>query len=606
MVTVLFTFLLLLCQPVASQSPFKNSGQRVEPEGSPDLERWRLLLNELKSEARTLQPEEKRPAIIAEVADAYWDLDKNQSEELFIAALETGLSLKAKTREERRAAQLAVKQVLSLAAKRDASLSRRLTEMLMEQRLKEGQTSSELVETALDLLKSDPKRAAQLIETGALAGPSMDTAWFTFELVKLDPAAAERIYRAYLGKVANNQSFPLERLLWLAGYAFGYGEAYGGTFNVTKMSGFGGFRIPELSPNPNLAGAFLDIAFQAVQNTLKQAASAPAPAGDDLSSLALFAVLYLFPEVARYRPNAMQEWQSLYSFAISITSEARRAVVEKRLQQIIESRARASKYESSESDAAQGGQAKLEVAEKLPEGCQRDRSYAEAAVGFASTKDFLQAIKLAERISNLSIRNNTLQFIYYDMSSEAIASGDIGGLGEAEKQAGRVASREQRALLHVKIAKAALLHKDISRAAELLGTTRRLAENVSEQDTKAGVLLAAAAVLAKFDLIEADSTLRDAIKVVNRMQDYNVDSFSVSRKIDLACEGEKSRWYGSFDQAEQFSLIETLASIAPMYVEGTLAIARSIENPGLRIRALASVARAMTQEQKKLSTKNGQ
>src|SRR5688572_33497462 len=50
--------------------------------------RWRGLLDGLNDEARSLFPEHNRPYALAEVADAYWNLDKARSVEIFTTALD--------------------------------------------------------------------------------------------------------------------------------------------------------------------------------------------------------------------------------------------------------------------------------------------------------------------------------------------------------------------------------------------------------------------------------------------------------------------------------------------------------------------------------------
>ena len=357
------------------------------------------------------------------------------------------------------------------------------------------------------------------------------------------------------------------------------------------MTGFGGRRITGLAPNPALAVIYLDLALRCVSATLEQAARAPAPESDLLNSLALFAASYLAPEAARYRPDALPIWLMLESQARSGTSLAQQQIVSEHLRKINELRAKVSDYDSSQSYASERARLDLEQAESLADGCQRDQAYAKAALGLGGSKDFTQSLSIADKIKELTLRENVRQYIYYDMSVAAI---EAGNLEEATQFAARVTARHQRTLLYVKTAEAALRKKDTVRTAELLRETVKLADGVDDAGQQAAVFLAAAAVFSSFDQFETDQAIKLAIKAVNRAQAQNVDDFSVLRKVSLSCSGTGYPWYGSSEKAERFSLIQSLATLAPLDVEGVILRARGIEDPAIRIRALASIVKAVT------------
>ncbi len=86
------------------------------------------------------------------------------------------------------------------------------------------------------------------------------------------------------------------------------------------------------------------------------------------------------------------------------------------------------------------------------------------------------------------------------------------------------------------------------------------------------------------------------MKVVNSARVQNVEDFRVLRKVNLACRPGEDSWYGSTDRAERFSLFDSLAAMAGADVDGALSLARELDDPSTRIRALISVTRAMTQK----------
>jgi hypothetical protein len=526
---------------------------------------------------------------MAEVASAYWALDKTKSADMFMSALEAALNLESNPRNSNAAAR----QVLSLAARCDAALCKRLTERLIGSRAESGNSTTASIEAAMDLLKIDPKAAALIAEAGAPAGLSGDTAGvFILQLVEKDKPAAEKVYRAYLTRLTSAQVVPLNQLLWLAGYPLGYGESYGFAGNSpTRLAGFGGRQIADLAPNPVLARAFLGAAFQSIQKTLQAAGSQTPPKSESLSGLALFALTYLSGEAARYRPDLVGDWRLLQQQAILGTPAGLQQEITKQLQYILDNRSRAAKQaQSPEFYINERVQADLDRSEKLPDGCERDRAYAQAALTISHTKDYTRALKVAEQIKDVSLRDSVVQFFYYDLSNAAIAAGNF---YDAQKYAAQVERREQRALLYVKIAGAALRQKDQVLANQMLGEARQMSTAISDQGAQAAVLLASASVYSRFDPLIADETLKDAIKAVNQSRSRNLDSFSVLRKVNLACPGDAhERWYGSRDQAEGFSLVETLASVSNNDLEGYILMAHSIEDPATRIRALIMIVKA--------------
>jgi hypothetical protein len=176
-------------------------------------------------------------------------------------------------------------------------------------------------------------------------------------------------------------------------------------------------------------------------------------------------------------------------------------------------------------------------------GCQRDRQFVNITLLIHSSKDDLRALRMAERIDNLSLRESVLQFLNYDISLSAVEAGD---LPKAQQHAKRVAAPEQRGLLYVKMAGLTLRQKDRIRATEFLSEAPKVADDISDQATKTGVLLATATAFAKFDLTLTIEVLRDAIKAINRTKNPNVDGFTVLRKIELSCSDIPADvWYGN-------------------------------------------------------------
>lgn len=587
-VICLAAFLTLLSFPdgARSQRSDKPPAKPVQKTKKPaeDRTHWRFLLDSLIVETRLVDPEQERPVVMADLADAYWLIDQQQARKLFTEAFEGAVALKTDP---------PVAPVISRIAKRDRPLATELMKRLMAAKSEEKDSGEGSSEIGRELLKTDPKFAVEIAKLNASLGPTFSGLSFLFEVARTDPEGAAQIYDAYM-KSRRVRNLELASILWLAGYPLGYGEGYGddygGRNDPASFSGFSGMRIPGLRPQPNLAAAYLQLTFVAITNTLKRAAESGNPDTEVLNALALYSTSYLFPEVQRYLPDAEATWSGLYRQALAGTSEVRRAEIEKRLSFIRETRGRTSD-QSAEEYARDNAKEKLAEIEKLPDTCNRDRAYAQAALAYSFAKDFTQARQLADRIDNLEQREAVIQFTYYDEVAALTESGDlIRALERVEK----VSAKEERAVLLVRIATAALKKPDKPMVLDALNRARSLVRDSDDAQLQAGVLLSVGALYARFDASEATYATRESIKAINRMKDRVDETFSVMRRVSLSCVGEIS-WHGSREQVDTFNFYETLGAIAKTdaQAEGALALATEVQDKATRIRAQLAIVKAV-------------
>jgi hypothetical protein len=581
---------IFFCYIAAAQSQRQRASQDAQNRRPEVLSQWRSLLDQLSSEANAIPQDEGRSYALAEVGDAYWLIDNAVSADLFSSAMDAALSSRTKKKD---AKDPAVSVILALASKRSTPLAKSLIDRLNKESTKESNASdpsgSESETAAADVIKSDAKHAAELLKANASSGPSMGSAWLIFQIAQTDPGAAESVYQAYLGHFGASPNRSLDHLLWLAGYPFGYGEAYGGANDPFHFVGFSGLRIKGLTPKPLLASVFLDLALQVVYSTLQQAAGSPEAERDLLSGLTLFVTSYCLPEVQRYRPQALPEWYSLNQMALNGTSPSRQEGVTARLKEILQSRSAAANYSSPEDYAHQQAENALDRAESLPDGCERDRAYAQFALGSSYAKGFRRSLEIAKKINDESIADSVTQYIYYDISARAL---DAGNLKTGERYARLVVAEDLRSLLYLRMARVALRRKDLPLTSAVLRSAEASTLGISDPGIKVSVLLAAAEIYASFDPPEAALKLMGAVKTINGLHHYYGDPISVSRKVNMSCSGSPNSWYGSFEQAGRSSLFNILPLLAAKNVEEALTIAYSLQEPVTRVRALASIARA--------------
>ncbi len=570
----------------------KEEGGKLSDQPAKEINLWRSMLGELADECPGLTPEKNRPLALAEVADVFWLIDKEVSKDRFVSALDSALELKREDRNR------AIRSVLSLAARRDADLSRKLIDRLNERTEKQSDAGDVPFKVALDLVESSPNDAARFAEN--LTGFEQDkngVAWLLFQIARRDLNAAESFYAFYLNKLVSNPNALIGDLIWFAGFAFGYAESYGFQNNVTtKMIGFS-LKESRLKAKPALASKFLIFAFDKTRKTIDQARVSPPQAREFLGNTAVYAINYLSPEVERYLPSAMGEWNRLWQEALSL-SPASQDEAARKIQEINSQRATAQDA-TSNSGLDSIISSNLAEAEKAAGECQRDRAYASAAFFMGGAKDFNKALNTAELIKDIALRKNMIEFIHYNMCIKATEAGE---LNEASEHVKYVSNSDQLALLYVKMANVALRQKDTARAVELLTETKRLADKSSDPMAKARNYLAAAALYAQFDMFETESTLREAIKAANQAKATNLDSLRVMIKVNIQCPGEKDdRWLGGADSPERFSIYSTLSLFSKQDFIGATSLARNLEDAASRIRALLSILKTAIEGHKEKS-----
>jgi hypothetical protein len=581
---------LIACATVVAQQPVQKKHKPDSVSSEPqETNQWKYLLDSLATDARSLFPEKKRPYALAAVADAYWNLDREIARALFMAALDSALSLK----ESEKGDHPAINHVLSIVTKRDISLAKTLLEKIAEKQTL-GDLEEAPLSVALDLLERDPSRAAQLAQAFAPTGLSSGTAnAFLFELAKRDISLANEVYRGYLNRFAADPKLLLGQLISFGGYAFGYSEYYGLTQSAPlQMYGVSSRRIANLRDNPGFAKAFLDLAFRRTHESVERASQIVGPERDYLSTVSLFTIAYLLPEVAKYSPMSGPLWEKLQQQATIGTTATQHEQVGRHIQSINDRRTRVQRIDDApQLSAEEAAEAMLEQAEKLQNTCERDKAYSKAALRLGSIKEFKHALSITDRISDLKQRDGVKQFLSYDM---ALAARDAGEWSEMREKAKGISAAELMAVLYLNAAEAAD-GKDRIASAELLTEVLKHAEKIQELEVRAGVLLGVAAVHVRSDVFAGLEVLKTAVKTVNQNPPKDQSAFSFLMKVSLACPGD-DEWYGTRISLRNATLYEVFPIFSEYNVEETLLIARSLEDASTKIRAVASVVKHVTDE----------
>lgn len=211
----------------------------------------RSLLTSLASDARTFQDQTLRARSLARIADALWQVDKEQALLFFrnawdaaeIADKESNRKLQEDINNQkmRTGGGFAIKlppnvrrEVLKLAARHDRLIAEEFLEKLTRQKQEATNAASrpnpffdrtdealnQRLGVASELLKADDVERAQQFATPVLGVVSGGTIDFLSDLREKNPLAADSAYAALLSKSANDPQSDANTVSLLASYIF--------------------------------------------------------------------------------------------------------------------------------------------------------------------------------------------------------------------------------------------------------------------------------------------------------------------------------------------------------------------------------------------------
>lgn len=175
----------------------------------------------------------------------------------------------------------------------------------------------------------------------------------------------------------------------------------------------------------------------------------------------------------------------------------------------------------------------LESAQKIPDVNRRDELIAIAILSAASDAQSLAAVLQAvDKISDSNLRIRLLEWIYFRRAAAAVKDKQF---EEAERLASRVEGEEQRAHLHIEIAKGLINRTELqTHAREVLDEAVTEAKRSGATVFAARTLLTASNLYAKIAPSRAISILTDAINCVNRIEapDFSSDNQTQVKMVE--------------------------------------------------------------------------
>jgi hypothetical protein len=586
LLTVHLLIISSLSQGVAAQKPpdVGFDPKQTKKGVDPYFLRWRITLDSLAHEARTVFPEDRRPYAMVDVANVYWGIDNEESRSIYFSALDLSIAL---TKQDKKYQKL-VDYVVSSATRKDRLLAKDINKRLADTKESTGRGNVS-ISTALDLLEADPELAATIAEAFAPNGLGDGTATFLiFSLAKKDPRLADEVYRVYLSRVSADEGIPVEQVMPLAGYAFGYSEYYS-VDRTGQLAGASFLPIPNLNVDPAISAAFLNLAFRRLSSSIDRRNKAVGNDIEPLSFPILFGVNYLLPVLADIAPSMVPAWQQLQQQAIVGTSGEMNIQINKFVQQIGVARERTRKFKNNPQTPEEEAEASLENVDKVVGTCERDMIYSKAALTFASRKNFKRADEVSDKVQDLKQSENVKQIILIDKIEMAIKSGDF---DQAQKDTGKVISDEHRALLYLQLAEA-LIPKagTAAAAADVIDETTKLADKLASEQERAAIYFSLSARLVNTDRPQAQELLHKAVRSLNKIAADDQMKFSIPIRISLSCTGT-DKWYGGTTTLPNSSVFEVIKLLAKQDPDDTTQFAEEIDDKITRIRSISIAADA--------------
>ena len=552
----------------------------------------RFLVDQQVSESRSVEQTDKRVRILIRAAEFLWKFEEPVARAYFSEAFKVAndrFNEKGFEAIENKGITSLMPdyrfEVIRAIAAKDAKWAKKLIEQLLKEyenaadrkELDKNREIADILRVARESVKTNPELSRALFRR-VMAHP-MDYHWYfaPFQVAEDNRQFADALYAELLVNYANASP---RRLLFLSAYPWA----------ATRILGpdryqFGVSVPATLTPNRDLQRRF-------VETFLRRVVSFAA----DPENLNLPAEQYRLPEPAfmmaallELEPIIVQQFPAM----IQQHSEAKAAT-----NGMLNEQTRKDLAEREKRNDALGysfEQRLKQIEEADSEGKLTDAMIVGLLTWGERSKSEEQYKKLEpwlDKIRDDNARTESINYFWFLRTQLAVKESR---LADADRFARKIPEIEHRAILFFEIAEAQL--KNVNDAATVYQTLREVGRLAEQSDTsveKARVLLALANQYIKVNPVFAMQELSDSIKVINRLENANVMSMSVLRRIATPT----TLYFASFALPGQ-NLEGTFKAISKDNFEMSLSNAKSLDDKYLRTLAVLAIAQNCVDKVKK-------
>jgi hypothetical protein len=476
---------------------------------------------------KTFDDPVQRIAVLIRAADLLWNFRPNKSR----AALTEAFDLAAQTFKQKGVVpeydgKLLIDaidhryQVISAIAKHDIAWAKKLTDQMLKEQQQEADdkpgkdrqddtaTAERLLTMAGSMLSSNLSAAVSFGRNSLRYPATFYLSMFLYQLAAADKSAADQFYQEALAAYA---AAPMERLLYLSSYPFGNDREAG------EMPGYTVYRVPSgFAANRNLQRVFVQTLLRRVQEFIANP-SDPAPS-ERLSEPGqmLLALTRLAGQIQKNLPDLAPAIETAKGNLIA------------RLPQ--DSQRKVDSISGGDNVPTRSFDERVEAALKNPNVDVRDQELTFAITGSAATVSLDVVLNVVDKISDSTIRQPLLDWLYFDRAQRAITERK---LEEARRLAAKVDELDQRTYLYARIAEELLKQNtDQTQARDVLDEVVAIAAKAPNTPVTARALLEVAYLYTKIDMNRAVAVMAEAVKCINRIERPDFTRQFVARKIE--------------------------------------------------------------------------
>ena len=517
---------------LAQKSPLCNRDNAVE------------MIKQQIALTRTFQNSIQRIAVLIRAADLLWPHEQDRARAVFIEAFE--LATENEKENEQKGPRVLILRlqipdqryvVVRALAKRDSAWAKDLIRQMLKSdteaashgnSFNDSLTAERLLDSAIQMIPADINVAFDLART-SLKYPATGTLTrFLYRLAEVNQPAADQFYAQALTVYGDK---PLREFLYFQAYPFAWRE----TLNTPTYESY---VVPAtFIANRSLQRQFVQVLLRRAQQALEtqsdQGDTYSDPHGTLLPVTAhlLQGLINLEPQVRESLPELLPALtQAREKILVSLSVDTQKLIMQPGREVSI--------------TQEENFDEQIESAQKRPDVNRRDEVIAMAVLSTASEAQSLAGvIETIDKISDSNLRVRLVEWIYFRRATAAIKDKQF---EEAERLTSKIEGEEQRAYLHVAIAKG-LFNRNETQAREVLDEAITEAKKAGTTIFAARTLLTASTLYARIDLGRAISVLTDAINCINRIEAPDFSSDNQTRIQLVASNSRRGDYRLRFD-----------------------------------------------------------
>lgn len=584
--------LILIAIIIAPLISVSVLGQDVNVENDLcNVEYSKFLASQQVTESRAVREIPKRVRILIRSAEFAWKIDEPAAREYFTEAYKLSVDdfnengfRSSETKDGLLTQHPDMRfEVVRAIAKRDSKWTQKLTEEILaafEKAAKDRKGFDKTREIGLMIwmaaenADTDPDLSWYLLRR--VMKYDLDQHWYNalYSVGQKNLSMASALYLELLRRYQNETP---RRLLYLSAYPFASERIFGlDKYQIANT-------VPDgLTPDAELQRRFVEVFFNRI-NSYTNSPEERLRQPDEP---------YLLPEAA-YISSALSDLEphimTTLPFLLTRFSAARAQAASLMTDEIKKKMDVRAGYTNQLPLSFEERIAKLEEADK--EGKLEDSMIISLVTFWGKRTDdnFKQLEPWLDKIREESPRVSSTSYFWHKRAELAIKGGRF---ADAEKFASRVPELEHRAILAFSLSSAQLESvNDAASAYQTLNDVAKLARTMDDSPVKAKILLGLAHQYEKMNLSFAMEELAEAVRVLNRLKDPDMNSSSIYRVI----KGEKYAFYAVLT-APGFNIEDTFRKMGEAEFGLTLSTAKVLEDRYLRTIAVLNAARPCSEK----------